>query len=123
MNTTDTSKINEGTIVIKNAKNLTIVQNWELLIKQNALMHFTSCEIKILDYYFSNVEQKYQESFYYPSSQHSQNFTDKLTLDDIIIVSTDNLNKIEELDYGFNIMLLVIVPIVTLVIIINLKKG
>ncbi|CAD7091062.1 unnamed protein product [Hermetia illucens] len=93
-------ELDTETILIKNAKQLEIIQNCDsrkLILSGNQLLHFSNCQVKILDHYFSNIKEKSQDRFFYPTNQINQNFTDKLTLDDIILYNAENIHKIEEL--------------------------
>ncbi|CAD7078512.1 unnamed protein product [Hermetia illucens] len=109
---TEILELDTETILIKNAKQLEIIQNCDsrkLILSGNQLLHFSNCQVKILDHYFSNIKEKSQDRFFYPTNQINQNFTDKLTLDDIILYNAENIHKIEELQvprkitYGINI--------------------
>ncbi|CAD7089016.1 unnamed protein product [Hermetia illucens] len=117
LNTTEVLGIDDQTIIVKNANYVNINQSCDerkLLIKNNALIHFNGCQIKVLDYYFSNVEQKFKERFFYPTRGNYENFTDKITFDDIIIDNAENIEKIKELqdngwiNYGIDISLAII---------------
>ncbi|CAD7089015.1 unnamed protein product [Hermetia illucens] len=110
LNTTKVLGIDDQTVIVKNGNFVNISQNCDarkLLIENNALMQFSGCEIKILDYYFSN---------------------DKITFDDIIIENTNNIHNIEELqfylkmNYGIDIVLILIVIVLIFVPFMNYRK-
>lgn len=130
-NNTEIIEIDEETIVIKNGNELNITHNCDerkLIIKRNALIHFNKCDIKVKHQYFSNIKEIIHERFYYPANQTFENFTNKITLEEIVLEHTSNINKIEKLQYhknvtyGISLSLILISIIVIFGIIFYIKK-
>ncbi|CAD7078603.1 unnamed protein product [Hermetia illucens] len=97
---TEIIELDSETIIIKNAKQLNVSQNCDtrkLSISGNILIHFSNCTLKILDHYFTNTEEKFRDRFYYPTNMTFNNFTDRITLEDIKLDNIKNINKIKEL--------------------------
>lgn len=98
---TEIIQIDEETIVIKNANKIKVNQscdNRNIILTDHALIHFNNCTLKILDHNFSNVKESIQQRFYYPLNQ-TFNFKNKVTFNDVVIETENNIEKIKELKF------------------------
>lgn len=109
-------KIDKETILIKNANNLHINQscdNRNIIVSNHVLIHFNNCTLNIMDHYFSNLKNMFQERFYYPLNQ-TYNFKNKITFNEIVLENENNVNVIKELkihkhvSYIFDMIIFVI---------------
>ncbi|XP_069963446.1 uncharacterized protein [Bactrocera oleae] len=102
---TEIFQIDGETILIKNANGIELNQNCDnrkIKLKNTTLIHYNNCTIKILYQTFSNTKTSYNQRFYYPNYD-THNFTNKITINDLVFKNEENLKKINELKYHKNI--------------------
>lgn len=123
-NKTQVEEFEDDMLFIKNADNLQITHNCDnrkISLSKNYLLTFYNCEIKIRNKTFQNHKTIVQDKYFYPNKNPTNNLTatfkKKNDFEKIVIKNFDNIKQINELkfhqniSYGINISLIVIVII------------
>lgn len=98
-------EIDESTIVLKNTKNLDVINYCDdriLKLNGHFLLTINNCSIEILNQTFGNKEINYSEKFFYPDNV-TYNFTKELDFKDILLKNFVNLEPIKLLKFNKNV--------------------
>lgn len=126
--------IDEETIIIKNAKNDSLIHNCDdrgkINVNGNNLILFYNCKIKILNNEYSNRKFFAYDKFAYENDKTLYNFTKKheINFNQLKVTQIDNIKMIEELkshrniSYGINGTIVIIMIVTLTVIFIVVRK-
>lgn len=126
--------IDEETIIIKNAKNDSLIHNCndrgKINVNGNNLILFYNCKIKILNNEYSNRKFFAYDKFAYENDKTLYNFTKKheINFNQLKVTQIDNIKMIEELkshrniSYGINGTIVIIMIVTLTVIFIVVRK-
>lgn len=127
--------VDEETIIIKNAKNNSLMHNCDdrklINVNGNNLIEFYNCSIKILNSEYSNKKMYTYDKFAYDNDETLYNFTKKheINFNQLKVTQVENIKMIEELkstrniSYGINATLIIIMVVTLTVIFIIVRKN
>lgn len=119
-NKTEIITLDDETIVIKNAFNLTLNHTCDkrnFKLSGNILIHYNNCTLRILNHVLSNTKEIIKERFYYPNIEEYNNFTEKISFEEIILNLENNIKEVEEIknqkniSIGLNMIIIIILKL------------
>lgn len=119
------------TIIIKNAMNISVNETCnseKVMLNGNYLINFSNCSIRIKDYYFSNTIENIKEKQIIENPNTTQNFTHKLSFQEIELQQKNNVKNIKTLNYhtkltyGCNFFIIIVVLILIVLILTKHKQ-
>lgn len=119
---TEIININDQTIIVKNARNNTITNNYnntKNVLNGNFLIQYNNCTLTIANKKFSNQNKMYLDKIIVPKFRNIT-FNSTLTMEEVKLKTIQNLKEIEEIKYNNKMISYVIPPIVVVPLIIIL---